>query len=163
MKAIDHLKKLLIEAQKEKYPNLPEHAMSINTFDKMNPEKREKKRIEAFLNLTGNYGSIIENRGQRIDRRKEYTDVLGQKKTIGSVDWIGSGMRKGLADIKAIIKGKPIDIELKRKYAKGKDRQSDHQKQEQSKIELAGGKYWIVESFEDFYRKYFAYVNGIIE
>ena len=163
MNPLNHLKELIKQEQIKQHPNVPLHAIVINTFEKMKPEKREKKRIEKFLNLTGNYGSIIENRGQRIDRREEYTDVLGQRKTIGSVDWIGSGMRKGLADIKSIIKGKPIDIELKRKYAKGKDDQSDHQKQEQSKIEMAGGQYWIVESFEDFYRKYFAYVNGIIE
>ena len=37
-------------------------------------------------------------------------------------------MRRGLADIKAVINGKPVDIELKRIYKNGKDRQSDYQK-----------------------------------
>ena len=160
MTPLDHLRQLLKGEQREKYPSLPEHAMSINTFDKMNPEKREKKRIEKFLNLTGNYASIIEVRGQRIDKRKTYTDAIGQTKTIGSVEFIGSGMRKGLADIKAIINGKPIDIELKRIYKKGKDRQSEAQKAEQAKIERAGGEYWVVSSFEDFYEKFNDYTNG---
>ena len=159
MKPIDHLKQLILEECRVKYPSIPEAYHKVNTFDKLAPEKREKKRIEKFLNLTGNYASIIENRGQRIDKRKEYTDVLGQKKTIGSVEWIGSGMRKGLADIKAIIKGKPIDIELKRRYAKGKDRQSKAQKEEEERIKKAGGWYWIVESFDDFHRKYMEYAN----
>lgn len=161
MKAIDHLKELIKENIRQKYPSLPEHAMYVNTFQKLKPEKREKKRIELFLNLTGNYASIIENRGQRIDNRKQVTDVIGQVKTIGSVEWIGSGMRKGLADIKSIIKGKPIDIELKRKYAKGKDRQSDYQKAEEEKIKRAGGDYWIVESFEDFHKRYHNYLSGL--
>jgi hypothetical protein len=159
MKPIDHLKQLLLDAQKEKYPNLPQYAISINTFDKLKPEKREKKRIEAFLNLTGNYASIIENRGQIKDNRQNYTNVIGQVSTIGSKSFIPSGMRKGLADIKAIIKGKPVDIELKRKYEKGKDRQSEHQKIEEEKIKKAGGEYWIVESFEDFYQKFKIFIN----
>lgn len=157
MKPIDHLRQLILEECKRKYPSIPGAYHKVNTFDKMNPEKREKKRIEKFLNLTGNYASIIENRGQRIDKRKEYTDVLGQRKTVGSVEWIGSGMRLGLADIKAIINGKPVDIELKRKYAKGKDRQSQAQKEEEQRIKKAGGDYWIVESFDDFHRKFTAY------
>lgn len=159
MTPLDHLKQLLIEESRREFPSVPEHARSINTFDKLTPEKKEKKRIEKFLLLTGNYAAIIENRGQRKDNRKTVTDVLGRQKIIGSVEFIGSGMRKGLADIKATIKGLSVDIELKRVYENGKDRQSEEQKKEQSRIEFAGGQYWIVESFEDFYHKYFALIN----
>jgi hypothetical protein len=154
MTALNHLKQLIKEDQAKKYPNVPDRCRTINTFETMKPEKREKKRIEFFLNLTGNYASIIENRGQRIDKRKTFTDSIGQTKTIGSVDWIGSGMRKGIADIKAIIHGKPYDIELKRVYAKGKDKQSQYQIEEQERIEKAGGNYIIVESFEHFFDLY---------
>jgi hypothetical protein len=154
MTALDHLKQLIIEDQAIRYPNVPAHCRTVNTFATMKPEKREKKRIELFLNLLGHYASIIENRGQRIDKRKTFTDSIGQTKTIGSVDWIGSGMRKGIADIKAIIHGKPYDIELKRVYAKGKDKQSQYQIEEQERIEKAGGNYIIVESFEHFFDLY---------
>jgi hypothetical protein len=159
MKPLDHLKDLLLKESKELWPHVPDYGRSINTFDKLKPEKREKKRIEKFLNLVGCYATVIENRGQRIDKRKQYTDVIGQRNIIGSVEWIGSGMRKGIADIKATIQGKSIDIELKRKYKKGKDRQSEFQEQEQERIEKAGGEYWIVESFEDFYQKYYDYIG----
>jgi len=161
MKPLEHLKELLKAEKRLKYPSLPEHAITVNTFDTMKPEKREKKRIEAFLNVTGNYGSIIENRGQRLDNRKTVTDVLGRQKIIGSVEFIGSGMRKGIADIKATIRGRSIDIELKRIYKNGKDRQSEEQKKEQELIERAGGEYWIVSSFEDFYKKYKKYIEMI--
>ena len=112
---------------------------------------------------SGQYASIIENRGQRVDNRQMVTDTIGRQKVIGSVSFIGSGMRKGLADIKAVINGKPIDIELKRIYKNGKDRQSDSQVLEQSRIERAGGQYWIVSSFEDFYQKYNEYLKINIE
>jgi hypothetical protein len=36
----------------------------------------------------------------------------------------------------------------------GKDRQSEAQKNYQAMIEKAGGIYWIVKSFDDFYEKY---------
>jgi hypothetical protein len=161
MKPIDHLKELLKQKKRIKYPSIPEHALEVNTFDKMKPEKREKKRIEAFLNATGNYGAIIENRGQRMDNRKVVSDILGRQKVIGSVDFIGSGMRKGIADIKATIQGRAVDIELKRIYKNGKDRQSEHQKKEQEMIESAGGQYWIVTSFDDFYQKYKKFLESL--
>ena len=154
MKAIEALKNLLLEENRRKYPSLPEHARTVNTFDRLKPEKREKKRIESFLLASGQYASIIENRGQRKDNRKTVTDVIGRQKVIGSVEFIGSGMRRGLADIKAVINGKPVDIELKRIYKNGKDRQSDYQKLEQQRIEEAGGLYIIVSSFQDFYEWY---------
>ena len=161
MKPLDHLRELLKQEKRIKYPSLPDHALEVNTFDRMKPEKREKKRIEAFLNVTGNYGAIIENRGQRMDNRKVVSDILGRQKVIGSVDFIGSGMRKGIADIKATIKGRAVDIELKRIYKKGKDRQSEHQKKEQERITRAGGEYWIVTSFDDFYHKYKKFIESI--
>ena len=160
MKAIQALKDLIIADQKVRYPNLPDHCRPVNTFNLLKPEKREKKRIELFLNLSkGSRGTIIENRGQRVDNRKTVTDIIGRQKVIGSVSFIGSGIRNGTADIMAIIKGKAIDIELKRVYKTGKDRQSPEQKREQERAEEAGGEYWIVKDFEDFYEKYLQMIN----
>lgn len=163
MKAIEALKELLKAECRANHPNLPEHAVTVNTFDKMKPEKKEKKRIEAFLLASGQYATIIENRGQRIDNRQTVTDTIGRQKVIGSVSFIGSGMRRGLADIMATINGKSIGIELKRIYKNGKDRQSESQVLEQSRMENGGGQYWIVSSFEDFYQKYNEYLKINIE
>lgn len=161
MKPLTHLRNLLLEESRRKYPSIAEHCRTVNTFDKLKPEKREKKRIEAFLLASGHYAAIIENRGQRKDNREVVTDVLGRQRVIGSVEFIGSGMRRGLADVKSMIKGVPIDIELKRIYKNGKDRQSDHQKLEQERVENAGGQYWIVNSFEDFHEKYEFYLRRL--
>jgi len=78
------------------------------------------------------------------------TDVIGRTKTIGTVKRIPSSGTKGTSDIKAIIQGRMVAIEVKI----GKDRQSEAQKSYQSMVEKAGGLYWIVKSFEDFYEKY---------
>lgn len=155
MKPLDHLSQLILTEQKSKYPSVPERMLRINLYTGINAEKREKKRIEKFLNLIGNARcNIIENRGQRIDNRKTVTDTIGRQKVIGSVHYIGSGMRNGIADMMAVINGRAYDIELKRIYKKGKDRQSEDQKEEQKRMESAGGTYLIVNSFEDFYEWY---------
>jgi len=154
MIALKQLENLLLQESRLKYPSIPEHARTVNLFGKLKAEKREKKRIEAFLNVSGHYAAIIENRGQRVDNRKTVTDIIGRQKVIGSVTFIGSGMRKGLADLKATIFGRSVDIELKRIYKKGKDRQSEDQKEDQVRLKRAGGIYLIVSDFEDFYNKY---------
>jgi hypothetical protein len=64
-------------------------------------------------------------------------------------------MKRGISDLKAVIQGKAVDIELKRRYKKGKDRQSEYQKAEEVRITDAGGIYMIVESFNDFYEKFY--------
>lgn len=154
-KPIDHLRELILHEQKAKFPSMPEKYLRINDFSKDKPEKKEKKRIEKFLNLIGGCrGTIIEVRGTRKDNRETVTDVLGRQKVIGSIEWTGSGMRRGIADIQAVIKGMAVDIELKRIYKKGKDKQSEFQKEEERKMNEAGGEYWIVDSFEHFYQKF---------
>lgn len=152
MKPLDHLRQLILEEQRLKYPTIPDRMLRVNIYGTDKAEKREKKRIEKFLNLIGNARcNIIENRGQRIDNRKTVTDTIGRQKVIGSVHYIGSGMRNGIADMMAVINGRAYDIELKRIYKKGKDRQSEDQKEEQQRMESAGGTYLIVSSFDDFY------------
>jgi hypothetical protein len=152
MKPLDKLKELLIAEQRVKYPNVPYHCANI--FDTAKPEKKEKKRIEKFCELMGHSVSIIENRGQRKDNTKIVEDVLGHKKVIGSVEWIGSGMKKGIADLVGGINGRSISIEVKRVYKKGKDRQSDAQKKYQQMVEKDGGIYIIVSGFDEFFNWY---------
>ena len=130
---------------------MPEHAIPVNTFSNLRAEKREKKRIEKFLCLMPRCtAAIIENRGQRVDNRKVVTDYVGFSKVIGSVEWIGSGIKRGIEDISAVINGRMVAIELKR----GKDRQSKWQRQRQAEVEAAGGVYLIVKSYQDFFEKF---------
>ena len=155
--ALDKLKELIKEDFKKKYPKVPEHAHPINIFGAMNPEKREKKRIEKFCDLMGHNIVIIENRGQRKVIDNSYVDAIGGEHNIKVVEWIGSGMKKGIADLQGSIKGRSVAIELKRKYKNGQDRMSQAQIEFKERQERDGGIYIIVSSFEDFFNWYDEY------
>jgi len=154
MTPLSILKQMIIEEKRKQNPNIPERYLFADTFELSKPEKREKRRIEKFLLLKGHYAAIIENRGFRKSTKTTVFWDEGVGREIGEVTYQKSGMRKGIADIKATIKGKAIDIELKRIYEKGKDKQSNSQIKEQKLIETAGGIYVIVSSFDDFFRWY---------
>ncbi|MCK5341854.1 MAG: hypothetical protein KAR20_00540 [Candidatus Heimdallarchaeota archaeon] len=153
MKPIDHLKQLIRDEFKRTHPNLPAHAIPVNLFNSYKPEKREKKRIEKFLNLSGWFATVVENQGTFIPAKIE-KNVIGQYKQIGKDRFNYSPNLEGQADIRSTIKGRAVEWELKRKYKRGHDQQSAKQKRFQAKVERAGGIYIIVESFEDFYVKY---------
>jgi hypothetical protein len=149
MTALQILKQIKQEEQTKLYPSVPAYAIPAVKYDDSTSNGLTKCIIE-FLKLTGNHGERTGNEGRTIDSRKQVTDVIGRTKTIGTVKRIPSSGTKGTSDIKAIIQGRMVAIEVKI----GKDRQSDAQKDYQAMIEKAGGIYWIVKSFEDFYEKY---------
>ena len=60
--------------------------------------------------------------------------------------WIHGTTKKGTADLHLIIKGVHISAEVKI----GADRMSEHQHLEKLRVEKAGGKYWVIKTFEDF-------------
>ena len=106
--------------------------------------------IIDFLTWNGHQAERINTMGRMIDRKQVVTDVLGFKKTIGSVEWQKGTGTKGSADISATIKptwsnyGISVKIEVKIK-----DKQSEHQKKYEESINNAGGVYIIVRSMED--------------
>jgi hypothetical protein len=77
------------------------------------------------------------------------------------VEWIGSGMKKGIADLQGSIKGRAVAIELKRKYKRGKDRMSAAQIEFKERQERDGGIYVVVSSFEDFYEWYNEFIDNL--
>jgi hypothetical protein len=80
----------------------------------------------------------------------ERVNVMGRQiydKRRGKTIWIKTSGRRGSADIHAIIDGKPVMIEVKA----GKDRMSTAQVNYALSVQLAGGVYLVVRSFEDFY------------
>jgi hypothetical protein len=149
MKPIEKLKTLKRESMRDKYPNAPDYAIpSVKYTDKT--ANGLTKCVIDWCILNGHFAERTSNEGRVIDSRKTVTDTLGFNRTIGTVKRIKSSGTIGTSDVKAVINGKMIAIEIKI----GKDRQSDAQKQYQAKIEKAGGIYWIVKSFDEFYNKY---------
>jgi len=148
MKALDILKNLKIEEHKKKFPSMPEYAIPKPKYSDATANGLTKCIID-FVNMKGYLAERTNTMGRVIDGRKTYTDAIGQTKTIGSMKYIPSTGMVGSSDIKVYINGKIIAVEVKMK-----DKQSDAQKQYQLRIEQAGGQYWIVRNFEEFYNKY---------
>lgn len=108
------------------------------------------KAIVKWINLNGYQAERISTSGRWVDNSKVVTDVLGNRKKIGSGKYIKGSGTKGSADISATIKGRSIKIEVKI----GKDRQSELQIEYQKAIERAGGIYFIAKDFDSFYQFY---------
>ena len=165
MKAIAHLKQLIEEDTREKHPLVPSHCLpKPNTGQNIkSKERRELFRIEKFCSLTkGIKMNRIDNSGKRIDNTRVVEDILGNRKTIGSIEYRKSQMQNGIADLVGLIHGRYYAVELKRIYKNGKDRQSAAQKQYQREVEEAGGVYVIINSFEHFYEWYMSEIRGDI-
>lgn len=74
-------------------------------------------------------------------------NTQGQLRKVNcGMKWTHGGTRKGTADIHAIYKGRHISIEIKI----GKDRVSDSQLLEKSRVEKAGGFYFIAGDMPSF-------------
>ena len=113
------------------------------------------KAIISWINLNGYQAERISTTGRYVDNSKIVTDVLGNRKKIGSGKYIKGTGTNGSADISATIKGKSIKIEVKI----GKDKQSEAQIKYQQMIEKAGGIYFIAKNFDDFYGFYITLVK----
>lgn len=153
--AIERLKKMRLDDDRNRFPNFPEHARVIPSYTDKN-EKGLIKCIVDFLNLSGHQAERIDNKGTRVDERKVVTNVIGQMKVIGSVRWNYSQNTPGTADVSATIAGKSVKIEIKI----GSDTQKPKQKLYQEKIERAGGIYFIAKDFQGFLAVYENIVAG---
>lgn len=115
------------------------------------------KCIVDFLNLSGHQAERIRSEGRMVDNTKQYTDILGHRKTIGSIKYIKASSQNGTADISATIKvnvmGQIVGIACKWEV-KMRDKQSDAQKQYEARITEAGGKYFLVHNWKEFFSQY---------
>lgn len=147
--AVKHLEALAMDAQRAKYPNFPESARPRPKYSDATANGLQKCIID-FLRFSGWQCERIAVTGRYIDNSKVVTDVLGNKRKIGSGKYIPSSMQRGSADLSATIAGKSVKVEVKI----GRDKQSDGQKEYQRQVEQAGGVYIIATSFEQFHQWY---------
>jgi len=151
---IQHLKQLKLNQTSAKSPNVPVHALPRPSYSDKTANGLTKCILD-WINLNGWQAERINTMGRTIDSRKQVTDVIGRVQTIGSITYIPTTGTKGSADISATIKGQSVKIEVKIK-----DRQSESQKRYKERIEQSGGEYWLVRSFDEFYKRYHDYMNG---
>ena len=145
--AIKELENLAFEKQQKKYPNFPYPTKPKYTDTNTNALT---KCVIDYIILRGFHAERINSTGAIKDKRTTSTDVLGNIRTVGSVEWIKSTTQSGTADISATIQGRSVKIEIKCK-ATSDNYQSEAQKEYERQIEKAGGVYLIVTTFEDFY------------
>ena len=115
---------------------VPDYALPMFKLSTKNPERQIKQKIQSYLKWRGAYCIIV-------DSSAHYNKELGR--------YIKSETTVGAPDLVASINGNFVGIEVKRIYATGKDRQSEHQIKAQNQIIDDGGKYWIVNDFMSFY------------
>jgi hypothetical protein len=149
MKPLDHLRQLKLAKTRENYPNVPDYALPKIEYNE-NSTNGLTTCVIHFLQLSGHQAERINTMGRMIDNRKQVTDVIGRTKIIGSAKYIPTTGTKGSADISATIFGRSVKLEIK--Y--GKDRQSQAQKEYQTSVEQAGGTYWVIKNFNQFYELY---------
>ncbi len=126
-----------------------------------------EKCIVAFIKFSGGQAERVKNTGRYMDRTKVVSDVLGYNKTIGSSEWIPGTGQNGSADIHSTIPltiqghsiGASVKVEVKMVYAKGWDRQSPDQIKYEEQINKAGGWYFKVGCFDQFYELYMQLIN----
>jgi len=148
--ALAHLKALHIENSKQRHPSLPYHSSPAFSATKTNGLT---KCIIHFLRLKGHHVERTGNEGRVIDTRETYTDLVGLTRTIGSIQRVRSSGMAGTSDLKAIINGRFIAIEVKCQSTK--DRQRPTQKLYQAQIEASGGIYTIASSLAQFLNWYY--------
>ena len=139
------------EAQRRKYPNVPDHALPKPRYTDKTANGLTKAIID-YLRLQGWQAERINTQGRYIDESKTYVDVLGHARRIGTGKYIPTSGQKGSADISATITGRSVKIEVKMK-----DKQTENQKEFQRQIEASGGIYFIARSWKDFIKWYEAF------
>jgi hypothetical protein len=166
MTYLSHLYTLMREDYARKHPGVPEYALPKPSF-KVKTANGLTKAVIAWIQLHGGQAERISVTGRMLDQRKNFIDVLGHHRTVGSVKWISPSMQKGTADVSCTIKPKrgphagigfSVKIEIKIK----KDRQSEYQKKYQHEVESSGGIYLIFKDFESFGEWFEKFENGTI-
>lgn len=141
------LKELSIAITAKEQENIPVHCRSYKRLSDSSANELTKS-ILAWFKYQRMIGMKCFAERQGVEGRyrpgKEVTDVLGHRKQMKGMYLPANN--KGAADIKAMISGKAIEIEVKH----GKDRQSDDQKKYQERVEAGGGIYLIVKTWDDF-------------
>lgn len=141
------LEKESLEVKRLRYPSNP--YLTGDSFEDRTANGLTKAII-AYIRLNGGQAERISTTGRPIDQTQTFTDVIGQSRTIGRVEWIPGTGTNGCADISATIKGRSIKIEVK----VASDRQSPAQKEYQKAIQTAFGIYYIARDFASFFSWY---------
>jgi hypothetical protein len=137
------IKELALAYSNKMHSKVPVHCRPMKTFSDKSANDLTKAII-AYAKIKDFFAERQSSEG-RYRPGKEVTNVIGQKRQLPG-QWL-PGQGKGKADIKALIKGRLIEIEVKH----GKDRLRPEQIEYKKQIEHSGGVYLVVKTWDDFY------------
>jgi hypothetical protein len=147
---------------KRKYPEFPVNAYPEPKYTDKTANGLTKCIID-FITFSGGQAERINTMGRMLDNTKVVTDVLGNKKMIGSKKYIPTTGTKGSADISAVvpvnIHGVKVGLSFKIEVKLKKDKQSEYQKEYQKKIESTNGVYMIAKDFDSWYSDFMEILN----
>ena len=130
--------------------------MKVKTSDRFYPSKWIEKAIQKVLTLNGWEVEKKPDTGQRIDTRKVYENVVGQKAIAGSVTWVKSKRTQaGRADLyieKRIGNGLRYAEWLEIKA--GRDTQKPEQKAFERECIANGESYTIIKTLDEFWERW---------
>ena len=139
------IKELALAYSNKMHSKVPAHCRPMKTFSDKSANDL-KKAIIAYAKIKDFFAERQSSEG-RYRPGKEVTNVMGQKKQLPG-QWL-PGQGKGKADIKALIKGRLIEIEVKH----GRDKLRPEQIEYKQQIERSGGVYLVVKTWDDFYQQ----------
>lgn len=102
--------------------------------------------IIDYINFNGGYANRINTQGQA--RKEKIPLAFGNYRE--KITYTPSTTNRGTADVKAVVKGKSLDVEIKINA----DRLSKYQIKEQERITNAGGLYFVAKDFPSFLEYY---------
>lgn len=141
------LKQMKLEALEREHPEAfkasGSYTMKVKPYNDRTANGLTKAVID-FIRFNGGDAQRINTTG-------------AMRKVKGRMQWTKSGVRRGAADIHAIIKGRAVSIEIKI----GRDKMSNDQHKERERIEKAGGLYFIARSMGEFIQWYEKQFVGI--
>lgn len=140
-----NLKELSLAYSNKMHSKVPAHCRPMKTFSDKSANDLTKAII-AYAKVKDFFAERQSSEG-RYRPGKEVTNVMGQKKQLPG-QWL-PGQGKGKADIKALIKGRLIEIEVKH----GRDKLRPEQIEYKQQIERSGGVYLVVKTWDDFYQQ----------
>ena len=148
------LKTLKQQSLAFKYPNFPPSAIPIPTYSDKTANGLTKMVID-WLQLNGYQAERINTMGTaRVNKGPKDESF---NRNFDTVTWTPSGSTKGSADISSTIAGYSVKWEVKI----GKDRQSEAQRKYEADIKKAGGYYFIIRDFNQFYKIYTNLINKL--
>jgi len=141
--SLKDLSELKFKADRVKYPSLPVHAVPRKVFTDKTANGLTSA-ILAYCELSGAFAQRSGSEG-RYRQGATVVDAVGRTRVMK-----GSylpGLNVGQGDLQIVLAGRIYSVEIKI----GKDRQSEKQKDFESRLTSSGGIYAIVHSWEEFY------------